>query len=411
MKSFYIVIFTLCSFTVIAQKNSPKITATVQSDSLDLEKLIVKNSFTYTNAKYEGPGWDLVVKEINKAHFVFVGEPHGIAEVAVFTGKLAEVFKPAALVVEIDPYTVNELKKISIQPTKYASYLKANPYAFAFYSWDVEMDLIRQMQQNKVDIWGLNEINFLSLDQFFRTLASEAKSPANKKIALQKAAEIRAIDLPIFGNANKYGDFYGYKKLSVEAVDSLLIQFKKENKVCQKMLNDLKTSVPIFANTAYQKRVNLMKKNLLNYVAPYITSDAINIPKLLFKFGANHMSRTNIQKGYFEVSNFADNLAEAGNHRTLHLLVIGKKGTQNQMAPVDNDKAIIPYDITDGELDIFVPFANKIIGDEWAYFNLIPIRIAIREGKLKLINPSLSEYVMNHDGLIISGKATATRFL
>jgi len=55
----------------------------------------------------------------------------------------------------------------------------------------------------------------------------------------------------------------------------------------------------------------MMKNNLLNYLSPQITKDAINIPELLFKFGANHVGRTDDLKGSFEVGNLADNLADA----------------------------------------------------------------------------------------------------
>jgi hypothetical protein len=126
-----------------------------------------------------------------------------------------------------------------------------------------------------------------------------------------------------------------------------------------------------------------MKKNLLNYVAPYITKDAINIPKLLFKFGANHVSRTDDLKGYFEAGNLADNMAGASDKSSLHILIFCKTGTFNQMAPVDNSQAIKPYDVsTDKDLDMFTPFYSQVQGDEWPLYDLRPLRDAIYEGKL-----------------------------
>ncbi|SHL40801.1 hypothetical protein [Flavobacterium chilense] len=368
------------------------------------DSLIVKNVFFYKNGNFEGKGWDLLKKELTKSHLVCIGEQHGVAEVPVFTGKIAEIIQPKALVVEIDPYTATKLSEIAKKPAEYSDYFKRKPYDFAFYSWQSEMNLIHKITLSNVEIWGINEINFLSIPTFFETLASTAKEDSNKKIVLKKAAAYTKNDFPLYGDTNKYNDFIAYRIKNSE-VDSLLYDFRNENAISQKMLRDLKLSLPIFSNTSYQSRVSLMKKNLLNYLYPYITADEIKIPKLLFKLGANHASRWE-----FEISELADNLVDAAGKKSLHILAIGKQGTINAMAPVDNNKAIIAYNGLE-EFKEFIPFFEKVSKDEWIVFDVRPIRRLLSNNKIVISDPKLKSYIMGFDLFVFFDKATGDKFI
>lgn len=382
----------------------------IASDSLKLNNLTNKNAFTYKNSSFQGSGWDSLMQEVKMAHFIMLGEEHGEAEIPVFTTKLALEFKPKALVVEIDPYTALQLKKVSANPDGYIAYFKNNPYAFAFYSWKTELELVRQMQLNQIDIWGLNEINFLSLGRFFKMLATETKSKVNKNTALALATKYNEHDKPLFADVNRYNEFSAYK-LKTSTIDSLSVLFKNESDLCKKMLSDLKASIPVFTNV-YKQRVNIMKGELINYLSPYIQKDVSQMPKLLFKFGANHLTRTNDLTKYFEVGNFADNLAEAADKTSLHILIFGKKGTINEMVPVDNNIAIKPYDVKDTHLlSIFKPLTDQVKEHEWALFDLRPIRKALKNGTFHTDNAKLKGFILGFDLLVVPGTISGSEFI
>lgn len=374
-----------------------------------LDSLIHKNAFYYKDGTFKGEGWEFLKKEIQQSQIIVIGEQHGIAEIPMFCGKVAEIQQPKALIGEIDPYTAEQLEKISVDTTRYSTYFKQKPYDFAFFSWKTELALARKMVLSHISIWGVNEINFLSLPTFFEKLASLAKSPANKKAALEKAAAYAKNDLPLYGDINKYNDFIAYR-IKETTVDSLIYAFRKESPRSKKMLNDLKLSLPIFANTDYQLRVNLMKKNLLNYLQPYITTDAITIPKLLFKLGANHGTRAETWVDTPEVCSLADNLADASGTKSLHMLVLGKQGTINTMAPVNNAIAIQPYDGVD-DMKGFETFFSLVEKDEWSVYDLRPIRFALKTGKVKISNSELKKYVLGYDLLVLFDKTTGNKFI
>lgn len=407
MKFNLLLLFVFGSLSLQAQNTPAKPAVT---DTLTFDSLAKKNVFMLGSAGFTGKGWDLLTDEIKKVQFVLIGEQHGEAEIPLFTGKIADVLKPKALVVEIDPYTASELKNVSADAKLYKPVLKLNPYAFAFYSWQEEMDMITKLRLQHTDIWGLNEINFLSMGTFFNSLAANAKLPANKKAAAKLAEAYIKNDEPLY-RSGKFSKFAAYR-LKESTVDSLLTLFKNESAVCKKMLADLKMSVPIFSNTSYLQRVNLMKKNLLNYVHSGISADKIEMPKLLFKFGANHVTRTNDVTNNFEVGSLADNLAAAANTKTLHILIFGKEGTINNMSVADNSKAVQAYNmLKDGDLKMFSQFTEPVINNEWAVYDLRPMRKAIRSGKYHPQNASVKEFVMGYDLLVTFAKVNGSRFM
>jgi hypothetical protein len=381
-----------------------------QTDSVLLDSLIKMKLFKYTNNKFVGAGWDYIKEELKKSQMVMIGEQHGMEEVPLFTGLVSDEFKPKALVVEIDPYTASDLKKIAPYPKQYSAYFKKYPYDLAFFSYQTELDLAKKMVGDGIDIWGVNEVNFLSIGHFFRKLAAEAKSPKNIKLASDKAELYEKLDKPIFKDINKYNNFSAYK-ISVATVDSLIIAFKNENALSRKMLRDLKVSVPIIANIDYTGRLNFMKKNLLNYLDGSFGKDVITMPRLIFKLGANHLVRTDDRTGQFEIGNFADNLAGAAGKKTLHILIFGKAGTVNQMAPVDNSTAIVSYNAAEGTFKNFKPFFKNLKADEWVSIDLRPIRKSIVAGKLPTINETLKEFILGNDIMVIFGDAHGNKFI
>jgi hypothetical protein len=401
-KTYFLSILFLCGLNF---------TSRAQTDSSRLDSLIKIKTFKLQNNHFYGDGWDAIQSELQKVQFVMIGEQHGTAEVPVFTGLVSDIFKPKALIVEIDPYTTTDLKKIALNPTGYSAYFKKYPYDLAFFSYQTELDLARKMIQDKVDIWGLNEVSFLSIGHFFRKLAAEAKSPVNKKLATQKAEQYEHTDMPIFKDVNRYNDFSAYK-IKVTTVDSLITAFKGENALSRKMLRDLKASIPIIANIDYRGRLNLMKKNLLNYLDGSFSKDTISLPKLIFKFGANHLVSTNDRTGQYEVGNFADQLAGTAGKKTLHIFIFGKSGTVNEMAPVDNAKAIQPYSAEEeGTFKSFKPFYKNIKADEWGCIDLRPIKKAILEGKLPTISEQLHDFILGNDMIVIFGTVHGNPFV
>jgi hypothetical protein len=111
------------------------------------------------------------------------------------------------------------------------------------------------------------------------------------------------------------------------------------------------------------------------------------------------------------VGNFADQLAGTARQKTLHILIFGKSGTVNEMAPVDNAKAIQPYSAEEGTFKSFKPFYKNIKADEWGCIDLRPIKKAILDGKLPAINETLHDFILGNDMMVIFGNVHGNPFV
>jgi hypothetical protein len=401
----------LPSFLILLSCLVPLSSEARVKDSTALSGMIKKVVFTCDGGAFQGAGWDTLQKEISKVQFLMIGEQHGEAEIPFFTEKIAAVFKPKAFVAEIDPYSAGRLKKIAGNPAGYAEHFRKWPYDLAFYCWETEMQLARHLLSENIDIWGLNEITFMSTGLFFEELASASKLPAHKAFARKKAVEYGNQDRQIYTAPMEQWSGLSYAQLRDSYIDTLIVSFQKDNARSRKMLLDLKASRITYGGN-YPERINIMKKNLLNYVAPYISKDSINIPKLLFKFGANHVTRTDDLTGFFEVGSLADHLAAAAGKKNLHIFIFGKKGTINTMVSPDNNKAIQPYSVAhDEELTMMKPFYDQLDGREWAVFDLRPLRRALDEGRLTGSTAGINNFIRGFDLLVVFAQTTGNKFI
>ena len=160
---------------------------------------------------------------------------------------------------------------------------------------------------------------------------------------------------------------------------------------------------------SHQARVNLMKRNLLEALRPLAPQPGQSLPKLLFKFGASHMARAlSPWSGITDVGNLAQNLADVQDARSLHLLVMGKQGTQvGGFNPDDPSKNVVPFDIS--KETYLKPFADLATGPAWQVFDLRPARRALLNNQLKLTNQMLVALLLGYDYFVLIPNATASR--
>ena len=198
------------------------------------------------------------------------------------------------------------------------------------------------------------------------------------------------------------------------ALDSLVAMTQTESPAARRMVQEYLLSYLIYKDQvknlgSHQARVNLMKRNLLEALRPLAPQPGQPLPKLLFKFGANHMARAlSPWAGITDVGNLAQNLADAQDARSLHLLVMGKQGTKvGGFNPDDASKNITPFDLkTETYLK---PFADLTTGPAWQVFDLRPARRALLNGDLLLTDQMMVSFLLGYDYFVLIPDATASR--
>src|SRR5215211_7189462 len=69
-------------------------------------------------ATLTGPGADLLSREAEAAQFVLIGEPHGIADVPIFSSALFKHIQPKGfnyLAIEIGPITARRIEDLAVR--------------------------------------------------------------------------------------------------------------------------------------------------------------------------------------------------------------------------------------------------------------------------------------------------------
>jgi hypothetical protein len=354
-----------------------------------------------------GLGWDKLLAAVQQSQFVLIGEDHGIAQIPLFAAAVAQAFRPAVFVTEVDPYVTQQLTRLVTQPGPATAYLRQYPEALCFYDWAEEFELVRALRAQQVRLIGLDQVFCTTSAPFYAQLAGLVKSKATKAYLQQKAAAYQAQNQAFEKLGN---DDFVMLKQPQTAIDSLVLLTKSESPAAQKMAQDYAISYTIYKTQNHQLRVNLMKRNLLQALQPYQTPNGLVAPKILFKFGSTHLARglSNITRGnFYDVGNLVQNLADTQGQQSLHLYIIGKQGEQ---AESDNPnfpaKRTAKYSASENAL--LLPLLNQVTGSDWSVFDLRPVRVALSTGKLQVGNLALQRTIMGYDYLIVIPETTAS---
>ena len=378
-----------------------------------LTRLIGRHQYPLqpSGGSFSGPGWDKLLADVRRSQFVLVGEDHGMAQIPLFTAAVAREFRPAAYVGEIDSYVAQKVTELAVQPGEPAAYLRQNPGALAFATMAEEYELLRQLRTQNTRLVGIDQVFSMTAAPFYAQLAGVVKGKAARLYFAQQARRYQAQDQE---NERQNQHYFALSKQTSGSIDSLLTFTKNESLAAQKMAQDYVASYRIYKSSSHQRRLDLMKRNLLRELQPYQTAAGFNTPPILFKLGGFHLARglSPIRFGeFYDVGNLVQNLADVQDKKSLHVLVLGKQGRKLATFNLANTSGLsVPY--TEADYNDEVPiktFTNRLSGPAWASFDLRPLRDALTEGKLHVAKPALERIILGYDYLIIIPETTASR--
>jgi len=382
--------------------------------SRTLKRLLRQNrySLTYDGAQFGGLGWDKLGQALQVSRFVLVGENHGLAQVPAFTQALAQRFAPQVYVAELDAYQARDLAELVAQPGPPTAYLRQHPGGLAFYSWVEEFELVRELQAQQVELWGIDQIFLASTGRFYARLAEQARKPVAQAYLQHWAAAYQAQDWAALQAGTEAFSIFSQPR---SAVEELLALVQAESPVVQAMAHDYAYSHLLYqqqlAGTGgHQQRVNLLKRNLLQYLLRYQAARGPAWPRMLLKFGAVHLARNLsplLTGGYYDLGSLVQHLADVQDEQSLHVFVIGKQGHQAVGAHPDDPTR----NSTSYGTDEF-PFLRaffRLTGTTWEVFDLRPVREVFLSGKLRLPNQNLLRIVLGYDFLVVIPETTASQ--
>ena len=167
------------------------------------------------------------------------------------------------------------------------------------------------------------------------------------------------------------------------------------------IIDKMRLSVEIYRKQSHRIRVQLIKHHLMQ------DFDKWKGKRNLFKYGANHMARGESFLTVTDIGNLVANIAEANYEKSFHIMILGESGMQ---ATAFETFPASPIDPNGFYLKHLQPFFQITEGNDWAVFDLVPLRKELERGKLTIENQNLIRSIKGFDVLILIPKVTAAGF-
>ena len=162
------------------------------------------------------------------------------------------------------------------------------------------------------------------------------------------------------------------------------------------------------------QRSELMRRHFLDWYHAAVARGEL-APRVVFKFGGNHMIRGSSLTDTYELGTFIPEFAFANGARALNVMVLAGKGTTNEYRPFgskDADKAVT-YDITASDaqlapLDVRTFVAAAGSDSRWSVTDLRPGRALAHDGTGGTLSVPLKRALLSFDGIILAPHAHAS---
>jgi hypothetical protein len=378
--------------------------------------------FTVAGGELRGAGADALARVAREHQFIMVGEDHGIRELPEFVTALWATARPAGyrhFAVEIGPVTGRRLESM-LRSTRGQSSVedflgKYTPYTLPFFFWKEETrmlsSVVNSMPGNRDVVWGLDQEFIMSPSYLLERLVEIAPNAASRSVASRFAASSAKGDKMMLTSGNP-GAVWMVTTTDAD-IAALRSAFNaRPGSEAATIIDELATSRDIYGKfnkganyESNQQRADLMKRHFLEfYRAAQARGEAT--PKVIAKFGANHIFRGPSITNSYELGTFLPELAISNNAKAFGILVVVAKGTWNAFRPFgskEEDKTRKYDPLTTGEYEVFdIKSVLDATGDSaWTFVDLRPLRALAGSGRLKGIDPRARRLLNSFDGVVV----------
>ncbi len=396
----------LCFFLATSAMAQEKL-----ADTLSANRFVLNEK----DGKLSGPGADLLLREAADSQFILVGEPHGIVDVPEFLEKLFELAHRSGfshLAVETGPLTAARMESFAGTPNGFADFILKYPFGLPFYNWREESVLLQNVekmtQHRRNTVWGLDQ-EFMASSAFHFERLFELAPNANVKSMVKPYLERARTEFDRVVKSRNPGLMF-LASAKGEDFDKLDAAFRgSRNKEATTLLKELRISAEIyskiFSGRGYEsnrQRSLLMKAHFMDYYRAVSRTE--KLPKVMFKFGSNHVKRGLNYTSIYDLGNFVSELADANGTKSLHILMIANGGTQNAFVPFAGSEADKAKTIDTARSNNFAdirPLLELSNGDEKFLVDLRPLRSVISSGRLKDLPNGFADLVLGYDVVVV----------
>ena len=341
---------TLIAAPVAAQTAAPKPTL---SEGLTQSR----TALVLADGKFSGAGADVLTQAIAQSRFVLVGEDHLTREIPQFASAVCDVMHPDAYVVEAGPEAAGFVASLLQRPDRIAvtaARMKAHPNNMAFLDMRDENDLAAHCaaasQKPHFQLWGVGQEFAGSAGTLLEAMASTHPGPISMAAIVTAQAKERAGDQAALATGDP-------SKLFILAATDADVQAltqaieKDGTPKTKELLGEFTISHKIYQlNAEGSPDSNRIRAELLKqqFLADYLAlQQQAPEPRVLIKFGDFHMYKGFNVLHQRDLGNFVAELADGEKAQSLHILVLGARGTHAAFTGYAKPLAHEPFVMTD----------------------------------------------------------------
>ncbi|MBI1399102.1 hypothetical protein [Hyphomonas sp.] len=365
-------------------------------------------TMTFVEGRLEGEGAQLLRAELPGAQFILFGEDHGFAdspEIALALAREARAFGVVHHAMEIGPQSdavLTDLLRIGGN-TELAAFLENRPLAIPFVNMAEDARLADYFVDEAED--GIDPVR--GLDQEFvgaplvhlQTLSAAA--PTHEAASLTQAW--RDAD----HNAFAEGRLDAIMMLTATPEDfEALSRAYADLPGALGLIKDLAESAEIYAlyssgdnYASNATRVSLMRRHLLEA----LEATPEPAPRVLFKFGANHLARGTGPLNTFDLGSLTEGIAAANGLNALHILFVPLQGQQTVTNPA-GERVFETVDYRSEEMAALLAAAGiseeAIPADGYAVIPLESVRLRLEQKGLNALSPDNRFFLLGYDYLV-----------
>src|SRR5690242_17964945 len=370
-----------------------------------------RSDLSVEEARLAGPGAAVLSTALQGAQFVFLGEDHGMAQVARFAAALHAMLQPRGfdtLALEVGPSAARELAtalRASDPLQAHEAFLRDHPMSVAFYNTSEEFEFLRAAAKasgERLRIVGFDQ----ELMGSSRALLESLRDPELPKGLAARIDEMLIAEQDALADAKGSGRLEHLYMMRAPLQDLLDLQAAlRRARLDSTPIDDLLASRAVYEEFGRDKYASNVQRSLLMRRSFAAAESAEPGKKTLLKGGGDHAFKGLNPLRNRDLGNYVAELAEGRQQRSVHVLMFAAAGQQLAFAGMGQQMKAHPIRMEgkDSPLPGVGPMIRIAANHprSWSLFDLRPLR-----GKLKS-DPEVEKVVYGFDFVVVVPRGEA----
>ena len=369
------------------------------------------------SGRLSGPGAEVLTPALADAHFVLLGEDHGIQQIPEFAAALCTELVPHGfhhMALEIGPNVAPELEKMARSSDglkELGAFTKKYPETIAFYNWREEFSMLQQCEKAGgsagMTLWGVDQEFMGSAGLLLDKILATNPGP-EAKAAMEALRKENDSDHEGAAKTGVPWDLFLMKTKKEDLEHARELLKRQGSPEAQKLMDAMIVSRDVYDKNksgdyyaSNRQRALLMKENFTAPFGTVMRKDG-ETPKVFFKFGGYHMYRGLNPMHSSELGNTANEFAEAHMLKTVHIMIFGVKGEQAHFAGIGKPSQAGPVDLTnekDSDFAFLKPLFENQAANSWTIYDMRALRDKFSDyGK---IDPEFERIIFGYDFVVL----------